>query len=270
MSFRTVAAGTFGCLLLLGCANQSSPSRPDATIQTDPSTATPISLAEKLASNVRPQSDRIRDAGRKPVAVIKFLGIQPGMHVLDILAYSGYYTEVLSHAVGAEGQVLSQNPAHVLELSDGANDKALKARLRNNRLPNVTRVNREFGDLGISPNSLDGAFTALNLHDLYHRSPEHAIEVLREVHTLLKPGAILGVIDHIGVPGRDNVRLHRMTKAEALDVVAAAGFELIEESNLLSNPYDDHSLFVFGPELRGITDRFLLKLIKPTNNSNNQ
>ena len=264
MSFRTVGAGAFFSLLLLGCASQPTPEDPATTNPSGvPASSEPIGLAEKLASAARPQTDRTRDVGRKPAEVVEFLGFEPGMHLLDILAYSGYYTEVLSHAVGAEGRVFSQNPADVLALSNGANDKALQQRLRNNRLPNVTRVNREFDDLGIAPNSLDGAITALNLHDLYHRSPSYATSVLRRIYAVLKPGAVLGVIDHIGVPGRDNARLHRMTKAQAISAAQAAGFELVDESELLANPYDDHTLFVFGPELRGITDRFLLKLAKP-------
>ena len=260
MSLRTVAASGLCCIALLGCVNQ--PSNESQTTDS-PEPSVELSLAEKLASDTRPQTDRTRDVGRKPREVIEFLGIAPGMRVMDILAYSGYYTEVLSHAVGSSGSVLSQNPAHVLELSNGANDKALTQRLRHNRLPNVTRVNREFDDLGIAPDSLDGAITALNLHDLYHRSPNHAIDVLRQIYRVLKPGGIFGVIDHIGIEGRDNVQLHRMTKAQALDVLEAAGFTVEEESNLLSNPYDDHTLFVFGPELRGITDRFLFRAIKP-------
>lgn len=275
MNLKTVVASACFAMLLLGCASQpsndsagqSGASEQSGSAPTTQPTATPpkpISLAEKLASEARPLSDRTRDIGRKPVDVIGFLGIEPGMQVLDVLAYSGYYTEVLSHAVGPGGKVLCQNPAAVLELSKGANDRALNQRLNNNRLPNVTRVNREFDDLGIPLGSLDAAITVLNLHDLYHVSPEHATAVMRAIYATLKPGGIFGVIDHIGVPGRDNVTLHRMTKAQALEVAAAAGFELAEESDLLANPYDDHSLFVFAPELRGITDRFLLKLTKPT------
>ena len=272
-----VASASFGALLL-GCAsqptnnsaedsaaNEQSQSAADSAPTQAPTGTSPkpISLAEKLASEARPLSDRSRDIGRNPVDVIDFLGIEPGMQVLDMLAYSGYYTEVLSHAVGPTGQVLCQNPAAVLELSKGANERALNQRLSNNRLPNVTRVNREFDNLGIPPASLDAAITALNLHDLYHVSPDHAVEVLTSIYAILKPGGVFGVIDHIGVPGRDNVTLHRMTRAQALEVASAAGFEFVEESDLLANPYDDHSLFVFGPELRGITDRFLLKLVRP-------
>lgn len=42
---------------------------------------------------------------------MEFLSITPGMSVIDVIAAGGYYTEVLSLAVGSEGHVIAQNPA---------------------------------------------------------------------------------------------------------------------------------------------------------------
>ena len=56
-------------------------------------------LAVALASEDRAAADRARDAGRKPAEVVAFLGIGPGMTVMDLIAAGGYYTEVLSLAV---------------------------------------------------------------------------------------------------------------------------------------------------------------------------
>ncbi|MEQ9563162.1 MAG: hypothetical protein RLN69_11620, partial [Woeseiaceae bacterium] len=77
-------------------------------------------LKSKLASTDRPQADRDRDEGRKPADVIEFLGIEPGMRVIDVIAAGGYYTEVLSLAVGPEGLVVAQNTDRVLQFRDGA------------------------------------------------------------------------------------------------------------------------------------------------------
>lgn len=220
-------------------------------------------LRTRLDNPTRSEEDKARDAGRKPADVVTFLGINDGMTVLDIIAASGYYTEVLANAVGPTGTVYAQNPAIVLRFRDGANDKALQERLADNRLPNVVRWDHEFRELGLATNSLDAAVTALNLHDVYNQDPDTAVGMLRIVLDALKPGGILGVIDHVGVAGADNVKLHRMTKAAALEAVAAAGFEVVGESDLLANPNDDHSQFVFDPGQRGQTDRFLLKLRKP-------
>lgn len=103
-------------------------------------------LAAALASEDRAAADRARDAGRKPAEVVAFLGIGSGMTVMDLIAAGGYYTEVLSLAVGPTGKVYSQNPPRVLQFRDGANEKALSARLADGRLPNVERVNEQ--DLG--------------------------------------------------------------------------------------------------------------------------
>ena len=210
----------------------------------------------------RPAEDVARDAGRKPFEVLDFLGVQPGMVALDIMAGGGYYTEVLAQRVGPDGRVYAQNPAVGLRFGGGRNDFALAARLFNNRLPNVRRLDREFDDLGLVAGSVDVAITALNFHDVYNASPDAAAGVLMAVKRVLKPGGVLGVIDHAGNPGADNAALHRMDPALAIAAAEAAGFT-VTSSDLLANPEDDRTQGPFAPGLRGKTDRFLLKLTKP-------
>ena len=222
----------------------------------------PVALANALQSGGRAEADKKRDAGRKPAEVIAFLGIDEGMSVMDLIAAGGYYTEVLSNAVGSSGTVYAQNPAAVLKFRDGANDKAMSARLAGNRLANVKRWDREFTDLGIEAGSLDAAVTALNLHDVYNNSPEAAYGALTTVKAALKSGGILGIIDHSGNPDADNAKLHRMQKSQAVELAKKLGFD-IESSELLSNSGDDKTQMVFAPGVRGSTDRFLLKLTKP-------
>ncbi len=221
-------------------------------------------LASRLASSSRAAEDRARDAGRKPAQVVAFLGIEPGMTVLDLIAAGGYYTEVLSLAVGPKGRVYAQNNAYVLEIRDGANDKALTKRLASNRLPNVVRLDQEVADLEIEPGSLDAALTALNFHDVYNsRGPEAADAFLKKVHELLEPGGVMGIVDHSGKAGADNAELHRIELAKVEAAVKAAGFEIEARSNMLRNPRDDGTTQVFDPEIRGKTDRFVLRLRKP-------
>lgn len=223
-------------------------------------------LAAALASGDRAAEDRARDAGRKPAEVIAFLGIGSGMTVMDLIAAGGYYTEVLSLAVGPTGRVYAQNPPRVLQFRDGANEKALSARLADGRLPNVERVDQaDLTATGIAPGSLDAAITALNFHDVYNRDggPEAAAGFLAGVRALLKPGGVLGLIDHVGDPEQDNASLHRLDVAAARPILEAAGFE-IESSDLLRNAEDDHMMRVFDPAIRGRTDRVLYRLTKPT------
>lgn len=221
------------------------------------------SLTAALSGGDRAEADKARDAGRKPAQVVAFLGISEGMTVMDLIAAGGYYTEVLSTAVGESGRVYAQNPAMVLRFRDGANDKAMTARLANDRLANVVRWDREMTDIGLDAGSLDAAITALNFHDLYNNDPGVAAGFLDAVMQLLKPGGVLGIIEHHGNAAGDNAALHRMEKSKALEAIMAAGFEVVGDSDLLSNAADDRTQMVFAPDIRGKTDRFLLKLRKP-------
>ncbi len=225
---------------------------------------TSADLATALANTGRSEEDRARDAGRKPTEVVAFLGIKPGMTVMDLIASGGYYTEVLSVAVGPKGTVHAQNPKAFLEFRDGANDKALTARLADNRLANVKRLDREIADMGIAPGSLDAVITALNFHDVYNGGgPEAVAGMLAAISAALKPGGVLGVIDHAGNPDADNAKLHRIHEDLVVKAVTDAGFVVEAKSEVLRHSNDDHSLVVFDPAIRGKTDRFVLRLRKP-------
>ncbi|TNE35865.1 MAG: methyltransferase domain-containing protein [Alphaproteobacteria bacterium] len=219
-------------------------------------------LLEKLASTDRAEADRARDEGRKPADVLEFFGVTPGMTVLDLMAAGGYYTEVLSLAVGPEGHVYAQNPEFVLKFNNGANALQLDERLANNRLPNAERLDSEFTDLGVENDSLDFVITALNFHDVHQY--DLGVEALVDgVYRALKPGGVFGVIDHAGEPGKDNPSMHRLEKQIAIDAMEAGGFEYVGESDVLANPEDTHDKMVFDSSIRGHTDRFVLKFRKP-------
>ncbi len=225
-------------------------------------------LAAALASGDRTEEDRARDAGRKPAEVIEYLGIGAGMTVMDLMASGGYYTEVLSLAVGPAGKVYAQNFPIFLQFADGMYDKAMTARLADGRLGNVERVDTELADLGIEAGSLDAAFTALNFHDVHNGLGEGtggddaAAGFLQVVKALLKPGGVLGVVDHYGDADQDNNGLHRLDVVRAVPILEASGF-IVESSALLRNPLDDRTTMVFDPAIRGQTDRVLYRLTKP-------
>jgi len=222
-------------------------------------------LAGELANAPgRSDKDKARDVQRKPDQILTFLGLRSGDTVLDIWAASGWYTEVLSIAVGPEGKVYAQNPQSVLQFRDGANDKALTARLADTRLPNVTRLDEEMANTSITPAGVDFAITALNFHDVYNRGgPEAAANLLESVFAVLKPGGTFGIIDHAGDADADNTALHRIEPTLVKKAATDAGFIVEAESDLLAHPEDDHTKKVFDPSLRGETDRFVLRLRKP-------
>ena len=221
-------------------------------------------LAAALASANRPAEDKARDADRKPAELVQFFGVKPGMTTVDLIALGGYITEVLSVAVGPKGKVYAQNPPIALQMRDGMYGKAITERLANNRLPNVVRVD---GDLPaaaqIPPGSVDVAITAMNYHDVRNMNPELGVGFLKAVYSMLKPGGVFGVTDHVGNDGADNAQLHRIPKHFLIEDAKAAGFVVEAESDMLAHAADDHTKVVFDPTLRGKTDQFVVRLRKP-------
>jgi len=209
----------------------------------------------------RPAEDRKRDAGRKPQQVMQFVGVKPGMKVLDLIASGGYYTEVLAHRVGKNGEVLAHNNKFMREVMEGRFNKELDSRLEKNRLPNVKRFDKEFGEFNLE-NEIDVATMVLNYHDVYGFPAEKRQAMLNEIKKALKPGGIFMVIDAQANPGKHNPKLHRLNSQIAKDDILKIGFKLVEESAILANPKDDHSKVVFDPSIRGKTDRYLLKFVK--------
>lgn len=223
-------------------------------------------LRRALAGPDRDVSDFVRDEARKPVEVLEFLGIGAGMTVLDVYAAGGYYTFILSKAVGPDGLVYAQNTERGLafredrqEISQG---EALANKIRQGKLSNVRSLVGRVAELDIPPASLDGILLMQTLHDSYNGSPERSLNLLLELRRLLKPGGVIGITDHIGVAGNNNRELHRMEIEQAIDVSERAGF-IVQSSDLLRNPRDDHSRSIFDPRLARNTDRFLLRLINP-------
>lgn len=229
-----------------------------------------VSPVERIAAAIdaivgRPDGEADRDPARKPAQVLAFLGLEPGMTVLDVMASGGWYSEVLSAAVGPEGKVIVQNPPAMLKFREGANDKALIARFADNRLANVVRLDADLADMGLEAGSVDFALTALNFHDIYYlMSPEAATAALEHIAAALKPGGVLGIIDHAGTPDGDNKSLHRIDPQLVKGLIEQSSLVLEAESGMLHHHSDDMTSMVFAPEIRGKTHRFLYRLRKPT------
>lgn len=230
--------------------------------------APPIHPAIQAAvdSPERPEKDRARDESRHYAELLEFFGVRPGMTVLELFAASGNTTEVLARTVGPTGKVYMQNPDWYYER---AGRKDVDARLANNRLPNVVRLDRPLNDLKLAPSSLDGAVAFLVLHDFFWLSQD-VPDVLQDVHAALKPGGWFAVVDHAAPAGtgaeqaRDRDHgTHRIDEEYVKKIFAEAGFMLEDHNDALRNPDDDRTKPFFAPEMRGRqTDRFVLKFIK--------
>ena len=209
------------------------------------------------ASPDRAAENKARDEVRKPIETIQFLGIKTGQTVIDVVAFGGWFTEVLSAAVGPSGKVLAQNPMFFTQRPGFADtEKAL-----HDRLGNVMAVHGDLGANGVTAQA-DAAITALNLHDIYNmQGEEGAVAFLKDVYGALKPGGVFGIVDHVGVAGQDNAAFHRIEIAKARDVITKAGFTIEAESDILHYAGDDHTKPVF--QMGRHTDQFLIRARKP-------
>jgi predicted methyltransferase len=222
------------------------------------------SFEQLMQHSARSEADKLRDVGRQPKKVLEFAEINAGMTVLDLVASGGYYTEVLSHWVGAEGKVLAHNTEFILTVRDGQFNQELTQRLTANRLKNVERYEREIGQIDLD-SEVDAATMMLNYHDLYNRPVSQRMTFLSEIYRALKPNGVFVVIDMQANAGPYDSRLHRINEHIVKEEVAQVGFELTKQGDFLANPDDDHLKVVFDPSIRGNTDRFVLIFKKPAN-----
>jgi predicted methyltransferase len=215
------------------------------------------------AQTSRSEADLKRDETSKPVAVLEFMGVQAGWKVLDMFAGSGYYSEVLSSAVGETGKVyLHNNQAYM------AGVKNLDERLRDDRLPNVEVYVREVEDINLPSNSLDMAILVMAYHDAYFEQSGWTVTadpLFATLRRTLKPGGTLAIIDHHGIAGSGKLHaqaLHRIDAEFAREDISSRGFKYVDSTDILENPQDDLSVSVFDPAIRGHTSRFVYKFIK--------
>lgn len=257
--------------LLAACGQSSNEHHEEATTTTAPAAiveAGPSIYEMAVANEARSDGDRARDKGRKPAEVLEFMGIADGMTVLDMFSGGGYYTEILAAIVGDGGKVIAQsNEAYLQFVGD-----EFRTRYADDRLTNVEILMAENNELSLDAESLDAVMLVLSYHDLFNSNPDQGwprIDVpafLAELKKGLKPGGIIGIIDHYAESGASpdsGDTVHRIDPAIVLADMAAAGFKLEAQSDILRNPDDDYSKIVFDPEIRGRSDRFVMRFSKP-------
>lgn len=261
-------------LIVAGC-NSSAPDgerqngspSPDVRTNADAVVGSNV-FAKALAHPTRSEADRARDAGRRPAAVLEFFGIAPGMQVLDLYSGGGYYSELLARVVGENGSVTAHNNAAYL----GFAGAEIEARYADNRLPNVSSFTAENNELQLDADRFDAITMILTYHDIYYVDPDNgwpAIDgpgLLAELYRSLKPGGVVGLVDHsapAGAPADTGGTTHRIDAAIVIEQMQAAGFTLEARSDLLRNPQDDLEKNMSDPAVRGKTDRFVLRFRKP-------
>ena len=231
------------------CSRSATPSL-QATIQ------------NAVADPSRPPDYRKADPLRKPAETLAFSGVKPGMTVGEFYPAGGYFTRMLSDVVGPAGHIYTIENA-------GWNDsvKDDRSMLAEGKWKNVSLDVKPFGTVAF-PKPLDLAWVTQNYHDLkiakYGKVDTVAFD--RAVYEALKPGGIFFILDHQGPPGltpEQIEKMHRINRDVIVKEVTSAGFQLAAEGKFLNRPADDHTKPIFDPSIRGHTDQYALKFVKP-------
>lgn len=207
----------------------------------------------------RPAAQVELDANRKPIETMAFAGVRPGMTVAELGPGAGYYTRMLSQAVGPNGKVLVVINKAQAERPNGRFTVDGLASV----LPNVQVVVSEYNALTL-PTAPDLVWTTENYHD-WHNGPTADIAgVNKSVHAALKPGGIYYVEDHAAAKGAGlaaTSTVHRMDEDIAKTELLAAGFKLDAEGQLLRHP-EDNKVSRNSENGRYNSDRFMLRMKK--------
>lgn len=193
------------------------------------------------------------DEARKPHEVLAFYGVKSGDKVADLWSARGYYTAILSEVVGPEGLVYTVNPNSRDEINQ---------RWKAPKFANVRVADGPFDKIALPQDaSLDFVLIHLNYHDV---DPAVRGAMNKRILASLKRGGIYAVVDHSAKDGTGNEAiktLHRIDKAQVIKEVAAAGFALSKEGNMLRKPEDPRDFNV--NKERNKDDRFVLAFQRP-------
>ena len=275
MNLSPIAASlaqlAFAAVLVAGCAN------PPAS---DPKTLTAIDTV--LAGEHRAPENRARDAYRHPKETLEFFGLRQDMTVVEVWPGAGWYTEILAPLLRDRGQLY----AAVLDANSGAYAKNVVEAYRNKLQlrpdvygkATITTLAAPPAKNEIAPSgSADLVLSFRNLHNWMMFGWER--DALAAMHAALKPGGVLGIVDHRGdpkLPQDPKAASGYVNEEHAIRIIEAAGFKLVARSEINANPKDTKDYekgvwtlppgFADGDEARyrqiGESDRFTLKFVK--------
>lgn len=256
---RVAFAGVTAAILALGALGAGA--QMPAPISYGPYTipdGAPEYIRRAIESDERSAEEKARDSGRKPAEILMMSGIRPGDHVIEFAGIGQYYTKLLSAIVGPNGKVDVYDLPYT-ERFAGEPSRAFAA-----AHPNTTYHQEDYNDSAFPPD-VDVVFNVLYYHDLILQNIDTA-KLNGKLLAALKPGGRYVIIDHKAEDGsgtRDVATIHRIDAQVIEDQVTAAGFELVQQSDILAHPEDDRSKMVFSAGTRGGTDRAVFIFRKP-------
>ena len=241
-------------------------------------------LKALVAGPQRSPANRARDPYRHPLEDLRFLGVRPDDHVLEILPGGGaYWTEILGPYLRDHGRYIAANPPATDRSDEAVKGNAAFAAKVAADLTDFARVEvTEFGPQGVTvtPGTVGVVLTFRNVHNWMADGTADA--VFASFFRALKPGGTLGIEEHRGRPDQPQDAKAKSGYVRQ-DVVVAlaekAGFRLAGSSEANANPKDTkdyaEGVWTLPPTYRlkykdrdryaaiGESDRMLLKFVKP-------
>ncbi len=272
-------------LLTSACASQPAASRAGTALPvTDAKTL--ALLDATLAGDHRSAANRARDAWRHPRETLAFFGLRREMTVLEIWpGAGGWYTEILAPLLREQGRYIaaSWDPEGASQyVQDGLQAYADKLAARPDLYDRttVTALQHPGAMQPVQPGSVDMVLTFRNLHNWMAR--DAAAPMLAAMFAALKPGGILGVVEHRAAdsaPQDPQARSGYVREDYAIALAEAVGFELVARSEINANPRDikdyPRGVWTLPPTYTlgdvdreryaaiGESDRFTLRFRKP-------
>lgn len=270
--------------LVAGCGAQPVAPSSAAAPATDAATLAAIDRA--LAGDHRSDANRARDVWRHPKETLTFFGLRQDMAVMEVWpGGGGWYTEILAPVLRERGRYIAASwdpKSESKYVQDNMKAFAAKLAARPDLYDRVTiTALQDPNELRpVDPGTVDMVLTFRNLHNWMSR--EAADRMLAAMYASLKPGGILGMVEHRGAPGQPQDPLAKSGYVRtdyAIALAGKAGFELVGGSEVNANPKDtkDHPNGVWSlpPTFRGgdadrakfaaigESDRFTLRFRKP-------
>jgi predicted methyltransferase len=226
-----VITGLLCAALLAACATSSSRQ------------STAQQLTTILAGDQRSEADRARDLYRHPKETLLFFGIRPEMSVLEVWPEPGWYTEIIGPLLQHSGRYYAAvpplNPASANAAKRRAEYEA-KLAARPDLYSRVTVVTLPAdGSDVVPPGTLDMAVTFRNIHNFMANGD--ASQTFATLYRALKPGGLLGVVEHRGnpsVPQDPKAKSGYVNEDYAIKLIEAQGFRLVAKSQVNDNPKD--------------------------------
>ena len=240
-------------------------------------------LKEVIAGSHRSEENKARDKYRHPLETLTFFGIRPDMTVVEIYPGQGWYTEVLAPYLKGSGTLYAAehpgDPSYeAVQRSLEAFDQKVKGAPELYGEVKRTKLTTD-GDVA-PPGSADLVVTFRNVHSWMGAGTED--EAFAAMFRALKPGGVLGVVQHRGDPdvAQDpKAGLGYVNQDYVIKLAKKAGFELADKSEINANPQDTKDypkgVWTLPPSLRlgdedrekylaiGESDRMTLKFVKP-------